>query len=166
MKYWERWIGDWKKKTAHLTLEQKGAYAELLDHIYANEAPLPRDLNALQRLAGAVSDQERAALKFVLDNFFSLGPDGYTNQKATEEINKRRAYVSKKRNSAESRWQKERGVGNGMDLNLIPTWWRYDDGIRDTFQKLGLKSDPTESLYDAKQRCFDEIKRRKGAQDG
>lgn len=109
MNYWERWIGDWKRKTSHLSIEKKGAYAELLDHIYATEMPLPTDFDDLCRLTGARTESECASLRYVLENFFTLTPKGYMNKKADEEIAKRHAFVESRRSAAFTRW---RG-GNG-----------------------------------------------------
>jgi hypothetical protein len=42
-------------------------------------------------------------------------------------------------------------------------WWKSDDGIRAKFIELGLKPLPGESLKAAKERCFEELDRRKRA---
>lgn len=120
MNYWERWIGDWKRKTAHLSAEQKGVYGELLDHCYANECGLPAELEDCCRIAGATTKSERAAVERVLRDFF---PDGI-NKRANEEITKRHAFVEKQRGNANRRWEAEankpkpaarKSKGNGHD---------------------------------------------------
>lgn len=44
-----------------------------------------------------------------------------------------------------------------------PAWWRSDEGIRAKFTALGLKPVTGESLQQAKERCFEEMARRKAA---
>lgn len=89
MNYWKRWIGDYARKTAHLSLAEHGAYALLLDHYYANESPLPADHGALFRLCRAFDKREQSAVASVADAFFPVGPDGLRhNVRADEEIPK------------------------------------------------------------------------------
>ena len=104
MNYWERWVGDWKRKTAHLSAEQKGLYGELLDHQYATELPLPADHESVYRLAGARTASETRNVDQILREFFVLGEHGYENPRAIEEITKRLQYVNEQRQRANRRW--------------------------------------------------------------
>jgi uncharacterized protein YdaU (DUF1376 family) len=113
VKYWERWIGDWKKKTARLTVEQKGAYSEMLDYIYANECELPLDREGICRIVGAVSKNEKKSCDFVLENFFKITPTGYMQDRAGEEIAKRHEYAEAQRERANRRWEAERARQQG-----------------------------------------------------
>lgn len=105
MKYWERWIGDWKRKTSRLSAEAKGIYGELLDEEYATEGPLPLDREELYRIAGARTESECAALDRVIAKFYQKGAEGYTNRRAQAEIARRREYVSGQRDRARRRWE-------------------------------------------------------------
>lgn len=86
MNYWPRWIGAIRKRTMHLSLAQMGAYDRLLDHYYAEEKPLPGNLEACCRIAGAVTKAERDAVSAVLAEFFTLNAAGFSNERADEEI--------------------------------------------------------------------------------
>lgn len=86
LNYWPRWISAIRKRTMSLSLAQMGAYDRLLDHYYAEEKPLPADLGECCRIAGAISKPEREAVQAVLGRYFKLGPDGYSNERADEEI--------------------------------------------------------------------------------
>jgi uncharacterized protein YdaU (DUF1376 family) len=86
MNYWPRWINAIRKRTAELSLIEMGAYDRLLDHYYAEEKPLPGDLERCYRLAGAVTKPEQEAVRLVLTKFFSLADDGFRNERADEEI--------------------------------------------------------------------------------
>ena len=115
--YWERWIGDWKRKTAHLSAEERGIYAELLDHAYATESPLPANRIALQRIAGINSQTEIESLSKILEEFFSLTEQGYRNKRVDEEIAKRREFIESRRIGANARWaatrEQKAHKGNG-----------------------------------------------------
>lgn len=86
MNYWPRWISAIKKRTATLSLAEMGAYDRLLDHYYAEEQPLPADLDECCRIAVALTKDERKAVEKVLAKFFTMKPDGYRNERADEEI--------------------------------------------------------------------------------
>ena len=86
MNYWPRWIGAIKKRTATLSLAEMGAYDRLLDHYYAEEQPLPVDLDECCRIAVALTKDERKAVEKVLAKFFTLTDHGHTNERADEEI--------------------------------------------------------------------------------
>lgn len=105
MNYWQRWIGDWKRKTAHLSAEAKGIYGELLDHIYATHAPLPADREQLYRVAGASSASERKTTDQVVREFFTECEGGYTNKRAAEEISRRESYSAAQSERARKRWE-------------------------------------------------------------
>lgn len=142
MNYWERWIGDWKKKTAHLSFEQKGAYGELLDYLYANDTPtLPLARDAIYRIAGAYTASERKSVDALLDpaaRFFVLDDVGYHQTRVSAEIEKRQSYVAQQRDLANRRWHKDRPQkGNGtsapnptlalpdwIPADLFSSWWQ------------------------------------------
>ena len=107
MNYWERWIGDWKRKTAHLSAEAKGVYGEMLDHEYATHKALPLDLESTYRIAAASTQSERKAVDRVLAEFYIKTESGYVNGRAQQEIAKRTAYVEAQRGRANARWHQE-----------------------------------------------------------
>lgn len=84
MNYYERHIGDYIKKTAHLSLLEHGVYTRLLDVYYDREAPLPDEKVA--RLVGARTEPETQALQVVLQEFFELRDGAWVNSRCDEEI--------------------------------------------------------------------------------
>lgn len=164
MIFWKRFIADLRSKTQACSLTELGAYDALLDEYYVHECALPDDLKALYRICRALDLHEKEAVDAVIQRFFFKGPDGLLhNKKADEVIAKEKDYRARQAQrgskGAQNRWHR----GNGLDLQ--PTWWRHDEGIRDTFKKLGLSVINGESLQQAKERCFEEINRRKDALD-
>jgi uncharacterized protein YdaU (DUF1376 family) len=92
MNYYKRHIGDYAAATRHLSMLEHGAYTMLLDTYYTTEQPLPVDVKAAARKAGARSKDEVAAVEVVLAEFFTLQADGWHSARCDVEI---AAYQSK-----------------------------------------------------------------------
>lgn len=104
MNYVELHLGDWAGAVAHLSLVEEAVYLRLLRRYYTDEKPLPADVAACQRLAGARTDDERQAVIEVLREFFVLADDGHRNKRADAEIAKVYAKKGKAAASAKARW--------------------------------------------------------------
>jgi uncharacterized protein YdaU (DUF1376 family) len=90
--HYKRHIGDWIRDTAHLSALEEGIYSRLIDQYYSREKPLPADVSVCCKLARANSKDERAAVAFVLGEYFVLGPEGYGQKRCDEEVS---AYAAK-----------------------------------------------------------------------
>lgn len=84
MHYFKRNIGDYHKKAGRLSMLEHGAYTLLMDACYDREK-FPTMEQAID-WCWARSDGEIAAVKFVLDKFFTLDGDQYTQQRIADEI--------------------------------------------------------------------------------
>lgn len=91
---WYAWyVGDARAKMRRLNLRQKGAYRELLDEIYATREPLPGAMDELYLIAGALDEDDRAAVRFVIGRFFVVDDAGmYHNRRADREMTKQRQF--------------------------------------------------------------------------
>ena len=114
MNYYEHHLGDYAKDTRHLTMLEHGAYRLLLDVYYSTEVPLPVELKAVQRLAGAKSSSEREAVKSVLTEFFELTDAGWTHSKCEKVISAYREKSEKASKSANARWDKSKRNANAL----------------------------------------------------
>lgn len=85
MNYFPFHIGDWIKKTAGLTNNERAMYLALLIHYYATEQPLADDMAALARITNIVRRGNGPLIK-LLDLFFERTPEGWRNKRADEEI--------------------------------------------------------------------------------
>lgn len=103
MNYYERHVGDYLKDTAHLSLLEHGVYTRLLDVYYTREGPIPQDQAA--RLIGARSKEERAALKTVLDEFFTLESGSLSQARCEREIERLKSKRASAKASADARWK-------------------------------------------------------------
>lgn len=76
MNFYKRYMADYAKKTARLTLAQHGAYTLLLDEVYVSESALPSDMVELYRICRAMSKAEQDAVKYVANTFFPVNENG------------------------------------------------------------------------------------------
>lgn len=102
-------MGDFARKTLHLSLAERGAYNALLDHYYSTMTPLPVDSLSLSRIANAHGEEETAAVRRVAAQFFPVLGDGMRhNKRADEEIEKWHSQSQVNRRAAAARWEKEK----------------------------------------------------------
>ena len=104
-------IKTFNNATRHLTRVERALYRDLIELYYDTEQPLPAaDFDRLARRVMAHSDEEKAALQFVLDEFFERTGDVYTHDYCDEQIEKFHASTTAKARagaaSAESRRKK------------------------------------------------------------
>lgn len=74
------WIDRWRKSTAYtdLTLEQQGAYRNLLDEATLRGGPLPDDERILGKASGDALTWKR--LRPFVMKYFELKADGWRNE--------------------------------------------------------------------------------------
>lgn len=136
MNFYPFHIGDYARRTRHLTWDEDLAYRRLLDLYYTTEAPLPREVAKVCRLVVATTKRQRQAVQAVLDEFFEMTPEGWVNRRADEEISsmKARQAETEQKNSHESdRMKRYRDRRQAMfaalrEVGVIPPW---DIKIRD-----------------------------------
>lgn len=105
MNYYPFHIGDYAKKTRHLSWDEDMAYRRLMDAYYLREGPLPADKAAIYRLVMATSKAQRAAVDVVLSEFFVLGDGCFSNGRCDEELGRWKAKADKAAASANARWK-------------------------------------------------------------
>ena len=103
MNFYKRWLGDYQKKTGHLSMLEHGAYNLLLDAFYATEFPLPGNKVELYRLLRAITKREREAVNSVLAQFWTLEAGNWLNKRAVEEIERASAQADTNRRIATER---------------------------------------------------------------
>jgi uncharacterized protein YdaU (DUF1376 family) len=84
MHYYQLNIGDYKSHTNHLDLLEDLAYRRLLDLYYLHERPLNSSISVVARQIG-MRDHE-TQVQTILEEFFYLCADGWTNSRADREI--------------------------------------------------------------------------------
>lgn len=97
--WWPRYVGDYRAKTARLSALEHGVYVLLLDEYYSVGEPLPANAGDLQNICRCFAEHEQAAMHKVLHRFFILKEDGWHNERADQELQKR-AKISEKRSNA------------------------------------------------------------------
>lgn len=87
MNYYQHHIGDFNNATRHLSLIERAIYRDLLDMYYDTEKAI--DASSIDRLARRLqctTDDQKEALKYVLDEFFTLEEGVYRNNRCEREI--------------------------------------------------------------------------------
>ena len=127
MNHYPHHIGDFNSATRHLTFVERALYRELLDLYYDTERPLNADATKLARRVLAHTEEQRAALDVVLEEFFELQEDGWHNARCDREIasyhqkqeqqskagKASAAKRMKSQNTAESAGERHSDVGGG-----------------------------------------------------
>lgn len=148
MNYYRRYVGDYLRDTARLSLLEHGAYTLLLDNYYAEKMPIPLDLNEVYTMVRAMTPGDRQAVKKVLTRYFTKKADGYHNARADREIAKARSAIDQMaeagRRGAVKRW----GTDEGGDVVPHRKADEGDDGVphRETD---GVKDGVTDAGGDA-----------------
>ncbi|MDF3852326.1 YdaU family protein [Achromobacter denitrificans] len=99
MNYYSHNIGDYAQATMHLSLVEDAIYSRLLRRYYAEEQPIKDDMQQVCRWVGARTEEERAAVPMVLQEFFELVDGAWRNKRADSEI---AAYQQKARTNRDN----------------------------------------------------------------
>ncbi|WP_058880560.1 YdaU family protein [Comamonas kerstersii] len=116
MNHYPHHIGDFNSATIHLTFVERALYRELLDLYYDTERPLNSDVKKLARRVRAVTDEQRAALDIVLEEFFTLCEDGWHNERCDAEIAAYHQKQEQQRKAGQAS-AKARGAKKGASAN-------------------------------------------------
>lgn len=115
--WYPRKVGDIMRKTSNLSMAGMGAYDRLLDWYYSNSSPIPNDWEQVFRICGAVVPPDQDIVRTILPKFFLLKEDGWHNDKADEELIKRKV-ISDKRRDAQAAGQKSKVTKQGT---IVPS---------------------------------------------
>ena len=86
MHHYPMHIGDYQKDTAWCSMIEDCAYRRLLDHYYATEQKLPKEIRKLHNICRATTAAEKKAVETVVSNFFTETESGYSNSRCDEVI--------------------------------------------------------------------------------
>jgi uncharacterized protein YdaU (DUF1376 family) len=106
MHYFKRNIGDYHKKAGRLSMVEHGAYTLLMDACYDREQ-FPT-LEQAYDWCWARSDEEKAAVRFVLEKFFVSQDGVYSQSRIQDEIDKYHENSSTNARIAREREEKRR----------------------------------------------------------
>jgi uncharacterized protein YdaU (DUF1376 family) len=118
MHYYKRNIGDYHKKAGRLSMLEHGAYTLLIDACYDRER-FPTEADAID-WCWARSDEEIAAVQFVLGKFFDLDGGVYVQTRISEEIDAYKGMAIKNKEIAENREKAKREGRNGSSTKRAP----------------------------------------------
>lgn len=92
MNYYDHHIGDYVKKTSHLSPAALGVYQRFIDWCYAHEKALPLRMKDLYQIAHAMTKTDREAVDRALE-LFEMTENGYEQPRIASEIS---SYLDKK----------------------------------------------------------------------
>jgi len=117
MYYYQHNIGDFDKATRHLTRIERSIYRDLIELYYDTEMQLNADIKYLCRKVLAHSEDEVTAVEQVLNEFFTLTPNGWYHDRCEEEIDRYKNSQTQKseagKKSAAARKEKRQRALNG-----------------------------------------------------
>lgn len=117
MRFYQHHIGDWVSDTDGLSFVEYAIYHKLIVIYYTKEQPLPSDIAALCRLLHAVTPNERKAAQSVIDQFFTLEPDGKLHQKRCDkELTNHAEFVQLQKSKIAKRWNGHETAHPGDNL--------------------------------------------------
>lgn len=111
------WIDRWRKSSAYMdmTLEQQGAYRNLLDEATLRGGFLPNDERILAKACGDALAW--AAIRTVVMARFELGADGWRNKTLDDVLAE-----SQKRSEKQRRYRNGQGNGSGNGISNAPSF--------------------------------------------
>lgn len=122
MKHYPHHIGDFDKKTRHLSRLERSVYRDMLDVYYDTEQMLPLDIDMVCRKVLARSNEERTAVEQVLNEFFIKTEDGWYNDRCDQVIEAYWSNTSQKsqagKASAAARADKKQRMLNGRSTGV------------------------------------------------
>lgn len=132
MHFYPHNIPDFNNATRHLTRVERSVYRDAIERYYDTEEALPADdFNKLARILLCSTQEEKDALKLVLDEFFILTDAGHEHDRCNAEIAKYRLNSTAKakagKASAEARKSK-RATHAEQPLNSVEQTNNYELG--------------------------------------
>lgn len=97
MHYYQFNIADYRKDTTHLSMLEHGAYRQLLDWHYLEQAPIPLETEVVFRRLSARTEEERSAIEIVLKELFTRTDKGYIQHRVMREIEQYEAKAERAR---------------------------------------------------------------------
>lgn len=114
---------DYKADTAHLSLEEHGAYRMLLDQLWLSDGALSFDTKRLSRRLG-ITPKRFEKIWAEIGEFFCLEAGQITHKRITSEIQKAQEMVEKRteiaRKAAAKRWKKDKKNNEGSMPEAMP----------------------------------------------
>lgn len=120
------YVGDYIKKTAHLSMMEHGAYRMLIDHYMSTGHPLPNDPTKLYRICRARSPSERKAVLSVTSEFFIEDLCFIRHNKCDSELSKRLNYSESQSAKAKLRHSHGNIPENSSKELKNSRSWRHD----------------------------------------
>ncbi len=144
------YVGDYARKTAHLSMLEHGAYRLLLDHYYATGEPLPDDNVKLFRICRARTPSERQSVLSTVAEFFTKDGTLLRSEKCDRVLDKQLNYSNSQ--SAKAKLRHSNGNATAMPRARVTKTITKTKVSKDTIEDVVLPDWlPKESWEEFKQ---------------
>jgi uncharacterized protein YdaU (DUF1376 family) len=109
LRYYNRYPGDYARDTAHLTLEEHGAYVLLMDYAYMHDGLVPLETRRIARILGVHTNKAKTLWGSV-KLLWKLTPLGYRHKRIDAELAQAAERQAKGRKLANARWNAVRSA--------------------------------------------------------
>ena len=150
--YYPFYPGDYQRDTRGLTLIENGAYRVLLDEYYMN-GPISSDLDRIYRIVGAINEDERQAVNFVIKKYF-VNENGFLRNKRADNEREKRDKFLKSQTEKSALGVKARRSTRGSTRRSTP---RLTPPSPSPSPSSSLSSSPEKDIDDSKESLFPEI---------
>jgi len=158
MHYYKFNIGNYRRRTLHLSPLEHGVYRILLDTYYLEERPLELNVAKLMRTHCLSTKDEKLALKNVLADFFKKTENGWENESCDVEIKKYHSKSVKARASANVRWDAVASKShNGRNANKEPLTNNHKQkrsAVLPAWEKQGFKTEKEMNDHNRKEQMI------------
>lgn len=132
MYYYQHNIGDFDKKTRHLTRIERSVYLDMIHLYYTTEQQLSLDVAMICRKVLARTEEEKAAVLAILDEFFEETPGGWFHDRCEEELaafrkTKSQASAAGRASAAAKEERRQQAINGGSTDVVTPVERRLND---------------------------------------
>jgi len=115
-------IGDYYRRTSHLSQVEHYIYRRLIDQYFLTELPITTEIRSISRTLQLTADQIET-LEMILDEFFELEDDGWHHSHIKQELERIYGKSEQARDAANRRWDKakKKKKANGSNADAMRT---------------------------------------------
>lgn len=108
MNYYQHHIGDFNNATRHLTRVERSIYRDMVELYYDTEKALPADVAVICRKVVARTEEEKAAVLALLDEFFIKTESGFMHERCEEELSNAREAMTEAKDRRQNEKERQR----------------------------------------------------------
>jgi len=141
--YMPLYIPDLFADTMHLNCLERGAYMQLLCHMWRGGGKLPADDARLSRLL-QLTQTEWVEIKDIILPFFIKRGNSISQKRLSKELAKYDNKIVKAKNAIKARWSKKPNENNeNKDTDVLPTYYQQEQEQEQVIDKSIIEKNKT-----------------------